>query len=165
MSTKKKVNRRIEEYGLDSHPDDKLVSSLVQVIRFSVRALAILMTLLIFLGVIDVAWQIYKRLVEEPYGILTMHDLLSVFGAFLVVLIAIEIFANITMYLRDDIIHLKLVLATALMAVCRKVIIFDFTKHNPAYVAAIGLVIIGLSIGFWLVCHSSSKDLETLEDD
>lgn len=159
----KRHSRRIEEYGLDAHPDDKLVMYLVKSIRIAVRVLAVMMTVLIFLGVIDVGWQIWMKLSTPPLGIVTVQDLLSVFGAFLVVLIAIEIFANITMYLRDDIIHLKLVLATALMAVCRKVIVFDFTQHSPGYVAAVGVVIIGLSIGFWLVYMASAKEDEKAE--
>ncbi|MGL1835036.1 phosphate-starvation-inducible PsiE family protein [Rhodocyclaceae bacterium SMB388] len=50
------------------------------------------------------------------------------FAAFLAVLIAIEIFANITLYLRDEVIHVKLVIATALMAIARKVIVLDFSE-------------------------------------
>ncbi len=41
----------------------------------------------------------------------------------------IEIFINITVYLREDVIHVRLVVATALMAVARKVIVFDFLYH------------------------------------
>ncbi len=44
----------------------------------------------------------------------------------MVTLIAIEIFLNIVLYLRDDVLHVKLVLATALMAIARKVIVLDY---------------------------------------
>ena len=50
------------------------------------------------------------------------------FGAFLSVLIAIEIFINITICIRNDVIPSKLVVATTLMAISRKVIIFDFKE-------------------------------------
>ena len=48
--------------------------------------------------------------------------MLATFGAFMAVLIAIEILINITIYLRDDVIHVKIVMATALMAIARKVL-------------------------------------------
>ena len=142
-------SRRIEDYGLEK--DEPFIGFLVKIIHFAVRILAVLMTLLIIWGVIDAGWQIFSKLRTPPVGILTMNDILDVFGAFLAVLIAIEIFANITMYLRDDIIHVKLVMATALMAIARKVIVFDFAKHDPDYIWATGVVIFGLSIGYWLI--------------
>ena len=64
---------------------------------------------------------------------------------------AIEIFVNITIYLRSDIIHVKIVMATALMAIARKVIIMDITKIEPLEIFAIASVILALSVGYWLV--------------
>ena len=49
------------------------------------------------------------------------------------VLIAIEIFVNITIYLREDVIHVKIAMARALMAIARKVIILDLDKLKPPY--------------------------------
>jgi len=60
---------------------------------------------------------------EPPLTILRISNLSDMFGSFLSVLIAIEIFLNITLYLREDVIHVKLVVATALMAIARKVIV------------------------------------------
>ena len=62
-------------------------------------------------------------------------------GTFMAVLIAIEIFINITVYLRDDVIHVKIVLATALMAIARKVIILDLETVTAEQIVAIGVVV------------------------
>ena len=72
-------------------------------------------------------------------------------AVFLAVLIAIEIFINITVYLREDVIHVKIVMATALMAIARKVIILDFSEISSDYVYAISAVVLAMSIGYWLV--------------
>ncbi|MBC8553483.1 MAG: phosphate-starvation-inducible PsiE family protein [Candidatus Brocadiales bacterium] len=40
----------------------------------------------------------------------------------------ISIFINITLYLRIDVIHVKLVIEKALVAICKKVIVFDFKE-------------------------------------
>jgi uncharacterized membrane protein (DUF373 family) len=69
-------------------------------------------------------------------------------------LIAIEIFVNIVLYLREDVIHVRLVIATALMAAARKVIVFDYATTDVAYVWATGLVIVALAASYWLV-HSA----------
>ena len=87
----------MNEFGNEK---DSLINILKKCIHFSVRVLAILMTIIILLGVIDVGWMLYKKLMAPPQFVLTMNDILATFGAFMAVLIAIEIFVNITLYLR-----------------------------------------------------------------
>ena len=69
----------------------------------------------------------------------------------MVVLIAIEIFQNIVLYLRDDVIHVKIVLATALMAIARKVIILDYDELDAMYIFATGIVLIATGITYFYV--------------
>ncbi|MDP0947560.1 phosphate-starvation-inducible PsiE family protein, partial [Klebsiella pneumoniae] len=78
-----------------------------KLIRLSVRVLAVLMTLVIFWGILDVIWVLYQRLMTPPVFLLNINDILATFGAFMAVLIAIEIFANIVIYLEYRMIHLK----------------------------------------------------------
>ena len=84
------------------------------------------------------------KLNKTPLYILNVSDILASFGAFLAVLIAIEIFQNITVYTRNDAIPVKLLIATALMAIARKVIVFDFIQGTPLFVLAIGIVVLAL---------------------
>lgn len=134
--------------------NENLIVFLKKTILFAVRGLAVLMTLVIVWGLLDVVWVLYQRLREPPFFLLNINDILATFGAFLAVLIAIEIFQNIVLYLQDEIIHVRLVMATALMAAARKVIVFDFSKTPSEYVWATGLVILSLSIGYWLVIRT-----------
>jgi uncharacterized membrane protein (DUF373 family) len=137
--------------GLSDSPDP-LLKVLQPIIRFAVRVLAVLMTVLILLGVADVAWMLFgKALWSSPRFVLSISDILATFGAFLAVLIAIEIFVNIVMYLREDVIHVKIVVATALMAIARKVIILDFTETSADFVWATAGVILAIGIAYWLV--------------
>jgi uncharacterized membrane protein (DUF373 family) len=110
-----------------------------------------LMVVVIFGGVADVAYVIYKKVVGPPMGLLKVSDLPVIFGAFMAVLIAIEIFHNIVLYLRSDAIHIKVVLATALMAIVRKVIVLDFHDLGPAYVYATAAVVAAVGCVYWLV--------------
>jgi uncharacterized membrane protein (DUF373 family) len=134
-----------------SNPREPLIEYLRKIIHGAVRVLAVLMTAVILWGVADVCWVLYRRLIEPPFLMLTIGDMLATFGAFMAVLIAIEIFVNIIVYLRDDVIHVKIVLATALMAIARKVIIFDYDVISPEYVWATAGVTLAMSIAYWLV--------------
>ena len=143
--------------GITGEHEDPLIHVLHIIIRHAVRVLAVLMVFVIIWGTLDVLWVLYQRLREPPYFLLNISDILATFGAFLAVLIAIEIFLNITLYLRDDIIHVKLVVATALMAIARKVIVFDFKSLNHQYVYATAAVVVGLGIAYWLVSKSENE--------
>jgi uncharacterized membrane protein (DUF373 family) len=130
---------------------EPLIHGLHIIIRFCIRLLAVLMTGVIIWSVIDVAWVLYKKLSTPPLLLLNVNDILAIFGAFMLTLIALEIFINIVLYLRDDVLHVKLVLATALMAIARKIIVLDFKTLAPDYIWATAGVIFALSIGYWLV--------------
>ena len=110
-----------DEYGkihqeLPSEHHDPLVRSLHGVIRVCVRILAVLMALVIMWGVADVAYVLFMRLATPPIFLLSVGDIFAIFGAFMVVLIAIEIFINIRLYLGSNTLPIKLVVGTALMA-------------------------------------------------
>lgn len=131
--------------------EDPFIRTLNHVIRGAVKFLAVLMVFVIILGVIEVIYVIYEKVSSPPYFLISINDLLATFGAFLAVLIAIEIFLNITLYIRSDVIPVKLVVATALMAISRKVIVFDFNKLEPEYIASTSLVVIALGITYWVI--------------
>jgi len=140
-----------------SNNKEPLVQMLRKVIHFAVRILAVLMTAVILWGVADVCWVLYEKLVTPPFMMLTINDILATFGAFMAVLIAIEIFVNIIIYLRDDVIHVKIVLATALMAIARKVIILDYDEISPDFVWATAGVTLAMAIAYWLVVYFTEQ--------
>lgn len=137
------------ELSLDM--EDSFIKFLHHVIRGALRVLAVLMVFTILWGVVDVIFAIYHKLILPSVEQLAVRDIVGTFGAFLAVLIAMEIFFNITLYIRKDVIHVKLVVATALMAIARKVIIFDFHEIAALHVMATGVVILALGITYWLI--------------
>lgn len=144
---------------LPIHDDQQRILKLFhKVIRFGVTILAFLMIIVIYLGVADVIYVMYEKLfLSSPYLLMTTPDILTTFGAFLAVLIAIEIFLNISLYLRSDVIPVKLVVATALMAISRKVIVFDFKKVQPDYIYASAAVVLALGLTYWLIAQKEDE--------
>jgi uncharacterized membrane protein (DUF373 family) len=144
--------------------EDPLVRRLYGSIRYAARVLAVLMVLVIWWGVADVFYVLYGRISTHPYFLLEIRDILDTFGAFMAVLIAIEVFVNIVSYLGDEALHIDIVLATAYMAVLRKIIILDYKEVSPEYVYATAALAAALAIGYWLSktqhpAHSSDRNL------
>jgi len=148
----------------DPDTPEHLLDFLHDVIRWAVKAMAVLMTMVIVYGVIDVTGMVLQQIYQKPFLLMQMDDLMELFGAFLAVLIAIEVFANISVYLRKDVIPVRIAMATALMAVARKVIILDTKGSSPEAVFGIAAVVLAMSIGYWLVVRRGPKDNRSLED-
>ena len=131
--------------------EDPLISYLHKTIKIAIRVLAILMVLLIISGVVDVVYVYYLNLMAPPAFLLEIDDIFHTFASFLVVLIAIEIFQNIVVYLRTDVIPIQLVLATALMAIARKIIVIDIKALSPMHIFALGFAVLSLGVVYYLI--------------
>lgn len=131
--------------------EDPFIQFLHRIIRTGLKFLALLMVIVILFGIMDVVYVIFEKITQPPFMLLTINGMLETFGAFLAVLIAVEIFLNITVYIRSDVIPVNLVVATALMAISRKIIVFDYKGLSAEYVSASALVVIALGITYWLI--------------
>lgn len=145
------------------HVDSKLINILQKVITYGLKVLACLMCVVILWTIVDLTVFIFNTMSEPPYLSFTIEEILATFGSFLIVLIAIEIFINIILYFKKNTNHVRLVLATALMAIARKVIILDYDKASNSQLFAIGAVIAALAIAYWLVIYANNR-LETSEN-
>ena len=154
----KETSEKPRENAL-SEQDERFIGWLQRSIHAAVRVLAVLMVVVIWFGVADVIYVLYTRISAHPFLLIEISDILATFGAFMAVLIAIEIFINIVSYLRDDSIQLEIVIATAYMAILRKVIVLDYKEIGSEYVYATAAVVVALSIGYWLAVIQKRQPL------
>jgi uncharacterized membrane protein (DUF373 family) len=148
---RKEAKKKNVHDELSLEEDDSFILFLHTTIRFGVKALALLMMLVVLWCVGDVVVVIYHELLTQPIETLGKSEILHVFGSFMIVLIAVEIFINITLYIRNDVIPVKMVVATALMAVARKIIVFDFHDVSAMHVIGTALLVVALGGSYWLL--------------
>ncbi|MBK5929440.1 phosphate-starvation-inducible PsiE family protein [Halochromatium salexigens] len=134
---------------LPTNEEDPILRWLHRIMRGAAYVLAIGMVLVILVGVLSVIHTIYLNLAQPPYFLIP--DIIKTFGAFLAVLIAYEIFSNVRIYIRSDVFPMKLVVATAIMAIARKVIILDMAEYNAFDLIGIGIIVVGLGVTYWLI--------------
>jgi uncharacterized membrane protein (DUF373 family) len=77
--------------------------------------------------------------------------LIELFGLFLNILIALELLENITAYLKKHIVQVELVIVTSLIAISRKIIIFDLQKYSSNDLLFLSLATLFLSISYWII--------------
>ena len=83
--------------------------------------------------------------------------LFEIFGLFLNILIALEILENITAYLKKHVFQVELVIATSLIAVARKIIIFDLDKSTGIDLMGLALAIFSLSVSYLIIRSQKDK--------
>jgi len=131
--------------------EEKFLSITESVETVVAKILTIALLIVILVALIDLVFVLSDILFNSPpYGFFN-QTLLEIFGLFLNILIALELLDNITAYLRKHIFQVELVIATSLIAVARKIIIFDLKKYSNTDLISLAIAIFALSISYWLV--------------
>lgn len=85
----------------------------------------------------------------------------SIFSGFMLVLIGIELVHTVKIYLKEDVVHVEIVLLVALIGISRHVIDLDFKHLEPLTLIGLSTLILALSIGYYLI----KKGMRMKKDD
>jgi uncharacterized membrane protein (DUF373 family) len=110
-----------------------------------------LMMLAVLASTVELAVILFHQLMKPPVLLLSMTEMLEVFGFFLMVLIGLELLETIRAYLQEDRVHVEVVLLVALVAVSRKVIVLKYKELTPEMLYGMSALIVALGIGYFLV--------------
>ena len=153
------MRRILFTYGVELFMLEEYMDIFEKVI---IIALAIMMSLVVLLTTIELGMVLVKDLIAPPTGLLTINEVLDLFGLFLLVLIGIELLHTIKTYALEHVIHAEVVLTVALIAIGRKVIILDLKEVTGITLIGIGFIMIALCVGYYyfkkgLLMGSSGK--------
>jgi len=120
-------------------------------------ALLVMITIVVFLTTVELAYILIKDIVTAPVIILEIDEILDLFGLFLLVLIGIELMETVKTYFHEQIIRVQVVFLVALMAISRKVIILGVNKLEGDTLLGIAAVIFAFSVGYFFVRQGHSR--------
>jgi uncharacterized membrane protein (DUF373 family) len=153
--------RRFFQQLLRTGQDDNFLKLLGHIEVLIAKFLSLLMIIVSLFAVYDLCLFLFRSLTvelfTEQYGI-SKDSLFEAFGLLLNVLIALEILANITVYLKEHTVQYELVVITSLIAVARKIIIFDLEKKQAIDLIALSVAVLTLSASYFLIRYSSQKN-------
>ena len=129
--------------------------------KIMIQALMIMMAIVLGLATLDLGWLIYQDVSNPPYAILSVAELLDIFGLFMLVLIGIELLETIMKtYITQDQPHYEVVLSVAIIAIARKVIILDVKEVDSLSLMGIAFIIFALTVGYFLMKKSLAHPKE-----
>ncbi len=123
------------------------------------KILSLALSIVILIAVFDLVLFLIQDIFENNTSSYS-KSLIELFGLFLNILIALELLENITAYLKKHIVQVELVITTSLIAVARKIIIFDLQKYSNTDLVALGIAILSLATAYWLVKGLNIKERE-----
>jgi uncharacterized membrane protein (DUF373 family) len=114
------------------------------------KILLVAIILVTLYAVVDLAINISNIILSNQVGSLG-KTLISIFGLFLNLLIALELLENIAGYMRKQVFQVELVIVTAIIAVARKIVILDLEKTSGLDLIGLAVAIICLTIGYYVI--------------
>ncbi len=119
--------------------------------RIIVGSLVVMMMVAILIATGELAVLLIKDIVQPPLNLLTIGELLEVFGFFMVILIGIELLDTVKAYVTEQHVRVESVLLVAIIALARKVIVLDLKDYPPTTLLALAALLLALSAGYFFL--------------
>ena len=119
--------------------------------------LLVMLAIVVLLATIDLGWIIVKDILTPPVLLLDVDELLELFGAFLLVMIGVELLNTVKTYLTKKTIHVEVVLLVGIIAIARKVVILEPKTMEPLTLIGIAAIISALTFGYYFVKLAARK--------
>ena len=128
----------------------------------------VLSTLLIVMGVVVVAASIeliiaVAQEILSPPLLLNLEELTRIGSLFFTVLITVELFAILEVMLLKNAVHVEFVVAVALIATAREVLIVEFTETAALKLMVLAALILALGAGYYLIRRSGTPGTASSE--
>jgi uncharacterized membrane protein (DUF373 family) len=116
----------------------------------TIGILAVLLVVLVA-AFIDIAYEIYQKILAPPILVVDASGLMSLFSLVLVLLIGLELIETVKAYLDEDVIHVELVVLVAIIAIARKIIVWDFEKFSHIDLFSLAAMTTALGVTYFLI--------------
>jgi uncharacterized membrane protein (DUF373 family) len=133
---------------------DTMLERLNQFEKLMYYILVVLLAFVIFVSVVELVILLLGGLFLDQTFRLDNHEILNVFGFFLLILIGIELLDTIKAYIKKQEIHVEIIVLLAIIAVARKIILLDPYSDIPLSdltLWGMGVVVICLAASYYLI--------------
>jgi len=117
--------------------------------KIAIVALSGMLIVVMLLSTIHLGFLIGEQIMMPPRWLIPVQGLLEIFGYFLLVLIGVELLETMKAYLKKDVIHVRVVLEVALIAMARKVIIEEPNTVPSLTLLGIAALILALAVAYY----------------
>lgn len=125
---------------------------------FTVMVMMVLLMIVVVTSTLHLGYLIAEELWKPPRFLIPVDGLLQVFGYFLLVLIGVELLETLKVYVKQDVIHVRVVIEVALIAMARKVITEEPNAVSSLTLFGIAALILVLGVAFYFERQARSGE-------
>jgi uncharacterized membrane protein (DUF373 family) len=118
-----------------------------------------LLLVVIALSMVSLVYAMVVVIASPPVLVLSSTELLDIFGVVMLVLLALEFFESIRVFLRDNVIKFELVVVIAITAISRKIILIDYDTVGDLHLIGLAVLLFALAAGYYLLRRANAVDL------
>ena len=122
--------------------------------RILIYILILMMVGVLVLAAIELGYYLVNSIIKSDFMLIDLDALMDLFGLFLLVLIGIELLDTIKIYLRDNVVHVEVVVLVAIIALARKVVILKVEELSGELILGIAALIVALGVTYYLIKKS-----------
>ena len=130
-----------------------------------IMVLIFLMFLVLITATIDLGLYLFRSIYNAEYFLMDFDALIDVFGAFLLVLIGIELLDTIKVYLRRNLVHVEVVVLVAIIALARKIVVLRIDEYSGEILLGLAAMITALAVAYYLIRRAGLMEYQIDSDD
>jgi len=134
-----------------------------------IQTLIIMMALVLILATIELGYHLFKSIAQAESLLIDLDALMDLFGVFMLVLIGIELLDTIKVYLRENVVHVEVVVLVAIIAIARKVVVLKMEELSGDVILGIAALIVALAVAYYLIkkagCFICNIDIKPFKEE
>lgn len=116
-----------------------------------VTVLIFMMSLILISATLELVYTLFMDFYNNETILISLDTLMDSFGGFLLILIGIELLETIKVYLKQNIVHVEVVVLVAIIALARKIVIIKIEEMPFITTIGMALLIMALSASYFLL--------------
>ena len=121
--------------------------------------LLILISILLIIAILDVFIQLYNGIIVGSLTEFIKSQFTQLIGLFLTILIGVELLEAVKAFLKEEIVHVEIVVLVAIIAISRKVIVWEISSTNYMDLISMAIMLLALGATYWIIkiCYKKPK--------
>lgn len=116
-----------------------------------IYTLIVLMSAVLIFATIELGYYLVRNIINTRHFLMDLDQLMDLFGVFMLVLIGIELLDTIKVYLKENVVHVEVVVLVAIIAVARKVVVLKIEEIDGLTIIGIGVIIVALAVAYYFI--------------
>jgi uncharacterized membrane protein (DUF373 family) len=119
--------------------------------RGIIYTLIVMMSAVLILATVELGYYLINSIVGSRHFLMDLDQLMDLFGVFMLVLIGIELLDTIKVYLKENVVHVEVIVLVAIIAVARKVVVLKIEEIEGLTIMGIGIIIVALAVAYYFI--------------